>query len=316
MNPGAGSASIQLIRGYRRIEAVHFVRSFPLFAALLLDFLSVNGAAPTVMITSPAPDDIVVSGSNVTLSAEVQGDYTRVWDVSFYEAGNPIRKIGTVTNAPYQLSWSKTGFGPYCLTADAAVEYSNMSARVGSEPVTVHLVPELGFPAVIRAPQHQIVSLGNNISLTVQPAGQAPFRYQWWFNGAPIADATNSTLVLTNVQPDKRRLLYRGRAKWTRRGCKHSGIFGFELSRCRLAGIPEPPAGRASFDCRAKIKRPLECGVACRTDTGPVVCDEWPKIDDVYLRLFQRRLHDDPGYPGRRNWLHSSVDLGRDLPDV
>jgi len=35
----------------------------------------------------------------------------------------------------------------------------------------------------------------------VGPAGQAPLFLQWQFNGAPLAGRTNSSLVLTNVQP-------------------------------------------------------------------------------------------------------------------
>ena len=50
-------------------------------------------------------------------------------------------------------------------------------------------------------PQSQGVAVGSNALFTVAAAGAAPLSYQWLFNGAAIAGATNSSLPLLNVQP-------------------------------------------------------------------------------------------------------------------
>ena len=41
---------------------------------------------------------------------------------------------------------------------------------------------------------------GSNVTFMVQPAGLAPFTYQWQHNGININGATNSSLTITNVQ--------------------------------------------------------------------------------------------------------------------
>jgi len=75
----------------------------------MFEFSMANAAAPTVIITRPQPDEIVVSGSNVTVSAEVLGDFTKVWGLGFYEKSDCYdcysMRIGTFTNPPYQTNW-------------------------------------------------------------------------------------------------------------------------------------------------------------------------------------------------------------------
>ena len=56
-------------------------------------------------------------------------------------------------------------------------------------------------PSIITQPSNQIVAVGGNATFTVTLFGTAPFAYQWFSNGAPIASATNSTLDISNVTP-------------------------------------------------------------------------------------------------------------------
>ena len=49
-------------------------------------------------------------------------------------------------------------------------------------------------------PQSQAVSVGNTAVFSVATLGTPPFFYQWQFNSANIAGATQQTLTLTNVQ--------------------------------------------------------------------------------------------------------------------
>ncbi len=50
-------------------------------------------------------------------------------------------------------------------------------------------------------PQSQTVFAGRNATFTVSATGTGTLTYQWQFNGNPIPGATNSVLILTNVQP-------------------------------------------------------------------------------------------------------------------
>jgi uncharacterized repeat protein (TIGR03806 family) len=67
--------------------------------------------------------------------------------------------------------------------------------------VQVMIVPPVtNAPTITTQPQSQTVNTGSNITFTVQATGTAPLSYQWKFNGANIAGATNSSLSLLNVQ--------------------------------------------------------------------------------------------------------------------
>jgi uncharacterized delta-60 repeat protein len=62
----------------------------------------------------------------------------------------------------------------------------------------------LGDPAAIAsAPQSTITTNGQNALFAVSANGSAPFAYEWKFNGVKIASATNSSLVISNVQSTK-----------------------------------------------------------------------------------------------------------------
>jgi pectate lyase len=57
-------------------------------------------------------------------------------------------------------------------------------------------------PSIITQPQDQTVSLGGSAAFSVTAGGSEPLSYQWYFNsGTLIANATDPTLTITNVQP-------------------------------------------------------------------------------------------------------------------
>lgn len=67
--------------------------------------------------------------------------------------------------------------------------------RSGSAGKCVGTVP----PSLINQPQNQAATVGSTVSFGVSAAGSLPLSYQWMFNSATIADATNSSLSLSNV---------------------------------------------------------------------------------------------------------------------
>jgi hypothetical protein len=58
--------------------------------------------------------------------------------------------------------------------------------------------------SIIQPPQSLSVMWGANAFFSVIATNPQPMKYQWWFNGTNLlAGQTNSTLLLTNVQPSQ-----------------------------------------------------------------------------------------------------------------
>jgi alpha-tubulin suppressor-like RCC1 family protein len=64
----------------------------------------------------------------------------------------------------------------------------------------VSVVTEATAPFITASPVSQSLPAGTNVSLTVTAAGTPPLYYQWLYNSNSVAGATNTALVLTNVQ--------------------------------------------------------------------------------------------------------------------
>jgi alpha-tubulin suppressor-like RCC1 family protein len=62
----------------------------------------------------------------------------------------------------------------------------------------LEMTPEV-LPMITNEPVSQAAAFGNNVTFQVGAVG-AGLQYQWTFNGATIAGATNATLTVTNVQ--------------------------------------------------------------------------------------------------------------------
>lgn len=57
-----------------------------------------------------------------------------------------------------------------------------------------------GVPVIVLHPDSTTAYPGATASFTVSATGEAPLRYQWLFNGLPLAGETNLALVIPNVQ--------------------------------------------------------------------------------------------------------------------
>ncbi len=67
--------------------------------------------------------------------------------------------------------------------------------------VSSNAVLTVGYPpSITTQPQSKEVKQGTNVSFTVTTGGTDPLSYQWYFGSAALAQDTNATLTLTNVQ--------------------------------------------------------------------------------------------------------------------
>ena len=59
----------------------------------------------------------------------------------------------------------------------------------------------LGYapPRIATQPQSQTVAVGDDVTFNVVVVGSSPLNYQWYFNAAKLANATNRTLTLSGV---------------------------------------------------------------------------------------------------------------------
>jgi hypothetical protein len=84
--------------------------------------------------------------------------------------------------------------------ADAAgytIVITNILGSITSAPAVLTVVDP---PIITTQPANQAVWAGSNATFSVVPSGTAPLSYQWNFNGTNLSGATNSSLILTNVQ--------------------------------------------------------------------------------------------------------------------
>jgi hypothetical protein len=79
-----------------------------------------------------------------------------------------------------------------------SVVVSNALAMATSQTATLTVTG--GPPMVVTHPTNQTVASGSSVTFGVNASGSAPLRYQWRRDVTAITDATNSILILTNVQ--------------------------------------------------------------------------------------------------------------------
>src|ERR1019366_278359 len=141
-------------------------------------------------ITTQPESQTVALGQNASFSVTANGTAPLSYQWSFNGAA-----LAGATSSTLPLNNVQTNkAGSY------TVVVTNMAGSITSAvaPLTV-LVPA----GITNQPQSQTVVQGQNASFTVGASGTPPFSYQWSFNGAALAGATNSTLPLNNVQTNK-----------------------------------------------------------------------------------------------------------------
>lgn len=132
------------------------------------------------VITTQPISSMVLLGDSVSMSAAATGTRPVSWQ---WRLGNAL-VTGATNDTLDLLSVTRDDAGSYTVRASNGAGTATSAAA--------HI-------SVIAPPEHQTVRSGTNVTFTVRAFGTGPFTYQWLFNGHPMAGATKSTLVLTNV---------------------------------------------------------------------------------------------------------------------
>jgi hypothetical protein len=113
--------------------------------------------------------------------------------------------------APFSYEWYKDGvaisnatLNAYTL-ADLAVSDSGIyRVRVSNAAGTIpssNAVLNVGYaPVIVQPPLSTSNFLGETAFFSCIATGSGPMRFQWFFNGVSLANQTNSTLTVTNLQ--------------------------------------------------------------------------------------------------------------------
>ena len=147
---------------------------------------AVPAGAP-VILQHPQPQSVVPSGS-ATLSVQAFGalPLTYYWRLN----SNVIAVSSSPTYTINNATLANQGF--------YSVIVSNSSGTATSTNAFVTVA--CSAPAsIVGQPADQNLSSGGTINLGVSVAGTAPFSYQWFRNGSPLLNATNSTFTKANA---------------------------------------------------------------------------------------------------------------------
>jgi len=134
----------------------------------------------------PLPSAALLYGATTTLVAQVAGSQPIQYEWFFNGKrlpgqSNPALKLSKIT---------RTAAGGYYVVA------TNLYGKATSSVAQVIVdVP----PQLVRAVSNQIVTAGQNVTLSESATGDAPLGYAWTFDGSPVV-CTNPVLDLTNIQ--------------------------------------------------------------------------------------------------------------------
>jgi endonuclease/exonuclease/phosphatase family metal-dependent hydrolase len=162
---------------------------------LFLDDLQVGTSFSDVVppsapgITVEPRSQMAVEGSNVTFTVVATG----AQPLSYQWLFNGTNLDGATNFSLTLTAVTTNDAGPY------SVVITNAFGSTNSDPAVLTVVPFSEPPVITGEPQSQIVNVGENVAFTVEAMGDPPISYQWRFNGAVIAGATDSTFSLFSV---------------------------------------------------------------------------------------------------------------------
>ncbi len=159
-----------------------------------LSKININAVTPTTTISDTNFHHLAVTKSGVNVVFYVDG--------VAYPAPSYSTTFTFTTLAAIGARGDNLTGGFYGSVDDLAVYNRALS------PVEIQAIynasseGKCALPAtILTQPKSQTVRVGTNVTFNVVAAGTSPLSYQWRFNATNIGGATNSSLVLSNVQP-------------------------------------------------------------------------------------------------------------------
>lgn len=141
--------------------------------------------APRVVSSPSGVTD--VAGTNVQFMASVLA--AEGWVGQWYFGDAPL--LGATGETLLLTNIQAQHEGDYFLVA------TNGYGRHTSEVAHLTVLPSI--PRILREPVHTAALPVSDLSLDILAAGSEPMAYQWFFQGLPLAEKTNSILTLRNV---------------------------------------------------------------------------------------------------------------------
>ncbi|MGP8055077.1 MAG: FG-GAP-like repeat-containing protein, partial [Limisphaerales bacterium] len=125
---------------------------------------------------------------------------------SFMSIFQNVSTLGSFTNTSlgarvdFGAGWNPQGMAIGDLDGDGRPDIVFGNQYDSTISIYQNVMPFGGAPVITLQPTNQTVAVGGAASFSVTASGTLPLSYQWNFNGTNIAEATSTTLSLTNVQ--------------------------------------------------------------------------------------------------------------------
>lgn len=179
---------------------------YRLFMTNLATIVLVQSLPPSYLtVIEPLTNQAVRPGSDVTFSFGAATYFPNSVSTSFtnymlryqwwFNDTNllaTVTNISTATNISLVLSNVQAAqAGTYTVVA------SNGWGTMFSQSATVAIARP---PSITQEPSNHTVLVGGSATFTAGVDGSDPLSYQWFYNGAPLTEATALTLILNNIQ--------------------------------------------------------------------------------------------------------------------
>lgn len=169
-------------------------------------------------ITAQPSGTTLFVGSNFTLTVTATG--TDPLAYQWLKAGNNLPGAASSTYVVIGAQTNDTGAYTVLIT--------NIAGSITSAVAQVNV----GFaPVIVQQPQPFTNNLGTSNAFAVLATGSDPLLYQWFKDGTPIADATNSLFPLPNLQSNQVGYY----------SVTITNLYGYAISSNALLSIPGVP---------------------------------------------------------------------------